>query len=279
MDGVRRAWWRRSVGAALAAGCLVPSACFLFPGAEDGDGDTDTDTDTATESTGGGPGTTGGSTPDESGGGTAMPWEQTAACAAWLECVPLSRLVDLEPVYGPTGTCWQSTASMVESCDTVCVGGFNEDCDGPPPDDDDDPTMGNTTGPELEECSFEALAPDATSWVEAGEEEGMIPSEIGVILESYCSCHLTEVEEFDVLTPLYYGTLRFHTLEEFQSSFGGAPTHREVKRRVFDTLSMPPLYYCGDGDYGSSVHTPDYEVFEAWLLADAPDAPSWAEMQ
>lgn len=264
---------RYTAGLAVA---VLSSACFFV--AEDGD--TDTDTEGETEETSGPQRTSESTTGNPNPGSTGQPWEQTGACNAWLQCVPLSRLADLEEVYGPTGSCWQTSPGMVESCDAECIDGYNEDCEGPPPTTNDPSTSDDgTTGPVYEECSFEELAPDAERWIEAGEEEGLIPAEVGVIIEDYCSCHLAEPEEFNVLTPMYYGNLRFHTLEELQSPWQGQPTYVKVRQRVFGDLSMPPLYYCGDGDYGSSIHSPEYELFEAWLLAGAPDAPTWAEMR
>lgn len=262
---------------AWLAVAVLSGGCFLT--AQDGDTETDADTEGEDAEASGSGSTSGATTRTSNAGSTGQPWEQTGACNAWLKCVPLSRLAELEVDYGPTGVCWQTSPGMVESCDVECIEGYNEDCDGPPPTTNDPSTSDGTTGPVYEECSFEELAPQAERWLEAGEEEALIPSEIGVILDDYCSCHLADVEEFDVLTPMYYGNLRFHTLEEFHSPWQGQPTYVKVRQRVFNDMSMPPLYYCGDGDYGSSIHSPEYELFEEWLMAGAPDAPTWSEMK
>ena len=39
---------------------------------------------------------------------------------------------------------------------------------------------------------------------------------------------------------------------------------------------MPPVYYCGDAEFGS-IHSPEYEILDAWIRADAPDGETWLE--
>ena len=241
----------------VALGCSV---------SDDPAADTDTDAtaDPTLSTSSAGPSTTG------------QRWEQTLGCELWLECLDPDEREALLPEYGPTGTCWQGKARLVEECDAMCNAGRDADCD---------PTMDSDSGPgpdvpaDVEECALQTLAPGAVSWVVTGDGADVLPTEIGEILERNCSCHVTELEEFGPLTPLYEGALRFTTHAEFHATWQGSPAFVLVDERTFDTLSMPPLYYCGDGDYGSSVHSPDFEIFAAWLEAEAPDAALWAELR
>ncbi len=247
---------RLLLAACVAAGCQTA-----------GSPAEDTDTDPGTTA----PVTTSSTTSTST---TGARFEQTLACESWLACLDDNDRESLVEEYGADGSCWRGNASLVEECDAVCVDGFREDCR--------DPSEDTTTPdlpPDVEECSLEALAPAATSWVVAGEDEGVLPAEIGTILEQYCSCHATELDQFPPLTPLYEGDIRFVTHEDFHANFEGNPSYVLVKERTIDTLSMPPLYFCGDGDFGSSVHSPDFEIFDAWLSADAPDAPTWVEIR
>jgi hypothetical protein len=206
---------------------------------------------------------------------TGQRWEQTLGCGLWLDCLDEQERDALMDEFGPEGTCWQGNARLVEECDAMCTQGREDDCDDPVED----------TGPvpdfpaDVDECSLQVLAPGAQSWVIAGDGAGVLPHEIGSILERNCSCHVTDPQELMPLTPLYEGAIRFTTHEEFHADWMGSPVHAEVEQRTFVMLSMPPLYFCGDGDYGSSVHSPDFEIFAAWLAAAAPDAATWAELR
>lgn len=198
-------------------------------------------------------------------------YPQTAACVAWLECLGSGIPPGHQQQYGPEGTCWYGDARLVEQCDAVCVDGYNAGCAA-------NPTGGATTGSGPGACAFEELAPTATSWLVAGDQAGMLPTEVGDILTTYCSCHLADLESFDKTTPLYYGELRLHSYADMHANWQGAPTYNEVRSRTIASLSMPPLYYCGDGDFGSLAER-DYEVLRAWLDAEAPDAPTWLDVR
>ncbi len=201
-------------------------------------------------------------------------FDQTLGCMMWLDCLDPTARAALNPEYGPQGSCWTQNVSTVEMCDATCVQGLGNDCE--PPDDDD--SASDTTGPPVEECALDVLAPSARSWVEAGDDAEVIPTEIGAILEDNCSCHVAELESFDRLTPLYYGNVRFHTFAQMQSSFEGQPTYVEVGIRALDELNMPPVYFCGDAEFGS-IHSPDYEILQAWIEAEAPDGAQWLEQR
>lgn len=64
--------------------------------------------------------TTNDSTASDSGGGGIS---QTDACRHYLECVAETSPAAVGPLletYGPTGTCWESTAEVAELCDSAC---------------------------------------------------------------------------------------------------------------------------------------------------------------
>ncbi len=230
-------------------------------------GDTDTDTDPGTSS--GVIPTTTGVDPSTTAGNS---FEQTLACQSWLDCLDASAKEQLSSQYGPGGTCWTQTASIVEMCDADCVSGYNASClDGPTSDTND-----GTTGEPIDECALDVLAPGAESWVEAGDDATLIPAEIGTLIERVCSCHVADLEAFVPDAPLYYGNARFYTFEQMHSNFEGAPMYVEVGIRALDEQNMPPVYFCGEGEYGS-LHEDEYAILQAWIEADAPDGEGWLE--
>ncbi|MGH1345520.1 MAG: hypothetical protein ACRBN8_28405 [Nannocystales bacterium] len=230
--------------------------------------DTDTDTDTgspattASITTGGGPSTT-----------TGNSFDQTLACQSWLECLDGQTQEQLSSQYGPGGTCWTQTVSIVEMCDADCVAGYNASCIGGSPTSD---TNDDTTGEPIDECALHELAPGAESWVEAGDEATLIPTEIGTLIERVCSCHVADLDAFVPDAPLYYGNARFFTQEQMHSNFEGAQMYVEVGIRALDEQNMPPVYFCGEGEYGS-LHEDEYAILQAWIEAEAPDGAAWLE--
>lgn len=237
-------------------------------------GDTDTDTDSSAE---GSPssttavGTTTGIDPSTTTGNT---YDQTLACQTWLDCLDAQTQEQLSSQYGPGGTCWTQTVSIVEMCDADCVSGYNASCLGGSPTSD---TNGDdTTGEPYDECALDELAPSAESWVEAGEDATLIPTEIGTLIERVCSCHVADLDAFVPDAPLYYGNARFYTFEQMHSNFEGARMYVEVGIRALDEQNMPPVYFCGDGEYGS-LHEDEYAIFQAWIEAEAPDGADWLE--
>lgn len=231
-------------------------------------GDTDTDTDAAT-TTGVDPSTT---SVDPSTT-TGNSFDQTVACQSWLDCLDASTQEQLSSQYGPGGTCWTQTASIVEMCDADCVAGYNASCLGGSPTSD---TNDGTTGEPVDECALDELAPGAESWVEAGDDATVIPSEIGTLIERVCSCHVADLDAFVPDAPLYYGNARFYTFDQMHSNFEGAPMYVEVGIRALDEQNMPPVYFCGDGEYGS-LHEDEYAILQAWIEAEAPDGADWLE--
>ena len=234
--------------------------------------DTDTDTTGETESPTTAVVTTTGVDPSTTTGNS---FDQTLACQTWLECLDAQTQEQLSSQYGPGGTCWTQTASIVEMCDADCVTGYNASCLGGSPTSD---TNDGTTGEPIDECALDELAPGAESWVEAGDDATLIPTEIGTLIERVCSCHVAELEAFVPDAPLYYGNARFFTFEQMHSGFEGAPMYVEVGIRALDEQNMPPVYFCGDGEYGS-LHVDEYAILQAWIEAEAPDGAGWLEQR
>ncbi len=243
----------------------------LVLGCDPGSGSADTDTDTDDPSTSTGAPTTDPSTTTTGGGG----FDQTLACETWLACLDAATQEQLASQYGPGGSCWTQTASVVEMCDADCVAGYNAVCVG---DDSDSADTGETTGENIDECALDVLAPGADSLVEAGDEAALIPTEIGTLLERVCSCHVADLDAFIGEAPLYYGNARFFTYAQMQAPFEGAPMYVEVGIRALDELNMPPIYFCGEAEYGS-LHTDEYEILQAWIAADAPDGAGWLRVR
>jgi hypothetical protein len=176
--------------------------------------------------------------------------------------------------YGPGGTCWDSDAATAQTCNTECIDGVDRLCSTDSASDSGNSTTGEPGPPP---CQLSTLAPDAQTWLVAGEDEGELPTEIGDIIDRNCGCHLTDNTEFPANTPLYYGNVRIATWDDFHANYGGREVYEEVASRVLIELSMPPLFFCGDpSGTGSAMSEDDHALFGAWLDAGAPDAPTWA---
>ncbi len=248
------------------------TVALLVCGCDPGSTTQDTDTDPSTETSASAVGTGTGVDPSTTTGNT---FEQTLACQTWLDCLDAQTQDQLSAQYGPGGTCWTQTVSIVEMCDADCVSGYNASCLGGTPTSD---THDSTTGEPFEECSLQQLAPGAASWVEAGDDATSIPTEIGTLIERVCSCHVAELDAFVPDAPLYYGNARFYTFAQMHSNFEGAPMYVEVGVRALDEQNMPPVYFCGEGEYGS-LHEDEYAILQAWIEADAPDGAGWLEQR
>lgn len=242
------------VGALVAVGC-IPAPVTDGGGSSD-DGGSSSSSDGASTSTG---------MPvdaDSTTGVTPAP-----GCADYLACLEDTdspELSDAQAMYGPDSPCWNDAASAT-TCATECETGLEACMVG----------GGEGTGEDPPPCSLPVLAPGVESPVQMGEGAGMIPTEIGVIIENFCGCHLVENNEDLVpLTPEYNGTIRFATWDEVQSQFQGQPTYREIELRSITQLNMPPVYHCDSLDFGS-LTADAYAVLADWLAQGAPDGASW----
>ena len=250
----------------MVAATLGITACV---GGSSGDSDTDSRGSSGTTATPTGPGTT------TSAGTTAGP-SQTPGCSEYMDCIQSvdPGSVDLAGErYGPSGTCWSGTAAQAQTCDTECIDGVERLCE------PGDGTSASTTGePGAPPCKLSTLAPGAPNSLVAGEGDFELPTEIGEVIDRNCGCHLSDNEVFAPNTPLYYGTLQLSTYDDFHANFQGQPVYVEVDARTITQRSMPPLFFCGDPDgLSSSLSQADRDLFSAWLVSGAPDAPTWAD--
>lgn len=223
---------------------------------------------------------TGGDAPVELG-----PCESLVDCATAAN-TPVTPLV---AIYGPNGTCWEEftqeqcwqdcraqkaalapVANNAAAC-LECID--NDDCVFDPSKSIcfESACVAETT---LVECSLEAVAPDATNPIVAGDAVGQIPTEVGAALARSCGCHFTSTTT-DPYFP-YSGGMQMATLQDFQGpypggngAYAGLPTWRAVEDRVVVQGSMPPAV-CETTD-GASISDADLALFTAWFEQEVPD--------
>lgn len=269
------------------AAWLVPlaTACGTDVGAQPPAGDTDTEATSSGEIEGdssSGQPSTGGDTPIELG-----PCESLVDCATAANA-PVTPIV---AVYGPDGTCWdeftqeqcwqdcraqKAALAPVANNAAVCLECIDdEDCVF-------DPSKSTcfesvcVAESSLVMCSLEVVAPDATSPIVAGEEAGLLPSEVGAALARNCGCHFTSTTADPETYFPYSGGVRMETLQGFldpypgaNSTYVGQPTWRAVEDRLVVQGSMPPGV-CETSD-GASISDADLALFTAWFEQEVPD--------
>jgi len=133
-------------------------------------------------------------------------------------------------------------------------------------------------------CGLRDIDPsiDPTTVLESGDEEGLIPTEIGDALIRNCGCHYTE----EVLPPLVdyqSNTVPIATLADFHVPFRGVlpmdfegPVYLAVYERVVNQVPLPmPSPMCSAVEGDDVITEADKALFEAWLSAGAPDGASW----
>ena len=195
------------------------------------------------------------------------PLGQTPACAEYLECLAQDEpalVPAAEAEYGPAGSCWVDAATAAE-CDATCTAETEARCLS---------GGGDSTGGEALVCSIEGLVPGAGSPVQAGDGAGMLPLDVGGLLERNCGCHFVDPRGLDPKVPAYNGDLVMATWQDFHTPFMGTPTYQLVQQRSVVELGMPPPYFCDSLDVGS-LSTEDHALLQAWLEAGAPDAARW----
>ena len=133
-----------------------------------------------------------------------------------------------------------------------------------------------TTGSDVALCSLEVIAPGEANPFDIGMDAGQIPPDVGAALTANCGCH--EVDSGAVIegAPPYGGQVSFSTIAELQADYMGRPVYEVVQERLEseDFSQMPPNYYCDLGD-GTPITAEDQMLLIEWLMAGAPDAPSW----
>lgn len=146
---------------------------------------------------------------------------------------------------------------------------------------DDVADDGMDDGSNAQGCSIFEVAPGVGSPVQAGTDANTLPTEIGTVLDLNCGCHYAT----DLVNnaPAYTGPVNFRTHGEFQATYAGSTpayaglrTYDAVLDRVADESNpMPPTYYCMlEG--GGVITDADRTLLIDWLVAGAPDAPTWA---
>ena len=247
---------RVAVLVVVAAGCVPTPAVDGGESSEDGGSSGSTDGASTTTAA-----------PNDEDSTTATGVPPAPVCADYLACLEDTEspeLADAQAQYGPEAPCWNDAATAA-TCTGDCEAGLEACMVG----------GGEGTGEDPPPCSLLVLAPEIESPVQMGERVGAIPTEIGVILEGYCGCHLVESND-DLIpnTPEYNGAIRFATWDDVQSQFQGQPTYRSMETRSITQLNMPPVYHCDTLDFGS-LPADVYETFGDWLAQGAPDGASW----
>lgn len=246
---------RRGQRAAQAAGALALAGC-LGEAPPVGGGTSESESEGAGTST---------STAADSSG---EPLAQTPACADYLECLAqdepaLVPMAELE--YGPGGTCWSDPATAAQ-CDATCMAETEARCL---------TGSGDGTGADVLTCSIEGLLPGASSPVQVGDGAGVLPRDVGALLERNCGCHYVDSGLLPPEVPAYLGAMPMATWQDFHTPFMGTLTYLRVQQRAVVELGMPPPFFCDPLDVGS-LSADDHALLQAWLSAGAPDAAGWA---
>lgn len=148
-----------------------------------------------------------------------------------------------------------------------------------------DPTTAGTAdassgGDSTQLCGVADVAPSAPNPFDSGTAAGQIPSDVGQVLSNNCGCHETDPADLTMGAPPYGGLVHFSTLEEIQGDYMVGMTPRPVVEALLErvqdegALRMPPAYFCDLGD-GSTILDADRQLLIDWLMAGAPDAPTW----
>lgn len=137
-----------------------------------------------------------------------------------------------------------------------------------------------STGSSMQLCGLDDVAPGVQSPFDIGTAAGQIPPDVGEALSNNCGCH--EVDPTDLVMGAfpYTGMLHFSTIAEVQGEYPVGDMTRPVIDALLERLHsdapnpMPPPYYCDLGD-GTVITDDDRQLLVDWLMAGAPDAPSW----
>ncbi|MBL4687874.1 MAG: hypothetical protein JKY37_25010 [Nannocystaceae bacterium] len=158
--------------------------------------------------------------------------------------------------------------------------GDGDDDDGATSDgmDDADTMADESTGtPEPQLCGLEDVAPGVDSPVVMGDEAGVIPTQIGTIINNNCGCHLT-TETLVMGAPSASPPPPAGTGTDFATLAGIQANMDTVLARVdTDVNAMPPTYFCDLQDVQALTQA-DSDALTSWLEMGAPDGATWMGM-
>ena len=134
-------------------------------------------------------------------------------------------------------------------------------------------------------CGLEDLdvTTDPATVVDAGEEPGQLPPEIGDALVRNCGCHYTDNVEglvdymSDAVPISTHADFHVPFTGVFPQAFDGLVYEAVEQRVVFaEPLPMPPIECDVIGEDGM-ISEADLALFADWLGAGAPDAPNYVQ--
>ncbi len=239
---------------------------------------------------------------DADGATDADPPFDAGICGRYIECVVASAEIvpGLESTYGENGSCWSEFDATVcwDTCQreltslrerhpnemacTECR--VDSDCAWLPGSCDADVCVSSgdegdeTAAPTLNGCGLSMVAPEVTNPIIAGDEAGLLPSQIGDALERNCGCHYTSSASSPYIP--FQGGTQLQTLTNFRNPYNGANSqyaglaaYEVVFDRVVRLRDMP-MALC-ETTQGTSITDADLALFTAWLEQDAPDGASF----
>ena len=133
-------------------------------------------------------------------------------------------------------------------------------------------------GNEVLACGLADLDPGGMDTLVAGDAAMQIPTEIGMILDTNCGCHLTTSTTLARMAIPYpaAGAFAMSTWADWHSDYGQGITMLQQARTFLapPTMPMPPPGVCNDG-MGNTMPPDQRTRLLEWIDADAPDGASW----
>ncbi|MCA9649044.1 MAG: hypothetical protein H6712_15730 [Myxococcales bacterium] len=134
-----------------------------------------------------------------------------------------------------------------------------------------------STAAEIVLCGLDDVAPGEPNAFDIGMDAGQIPPDVGAALTANCGCHELGDSAMVVAGAIKYaGQVHFSTIAELQADYMGRPVYEVMQDRLeaTDFSQMPPNYFCSV-EGGEPITAEDQQLLIDWLMAGAPDAPSW----
>jgi|GEM_PF-1680456 len=158
-------------------------------------------------------------------------------------------------------------------------GGDDDDDDADTgPDDDDDDDDDDDSVP-TQACGIADVVPDIDSPVEMGNEAGMIPEQIGLIIENNCGCHFaTSMDDLIEGAPFTQPAPPDGMGSDLATLAGIMANADGIAARIVDSPSaMPPPYYCSPL-HVQALTQADFDALTAWFDMGTPDGATWTPM-